>query len=592
MVVALALPVQFAQAFSETAETETISITSLSIETPPVNSPTTTIITEDDNENQTNTTTLNDTIPLDTSSSTDDTTSTTVFTSSTPTLISTSTDPIDTDDTTTTIDTNTSTLEITTTTPNETPTTTITSTTDTNINNTTTLPNNTGGTNTSAQEVQKSLISSVTIQDTINKILNFFRSNQSTNGLILDGGTSGWVAMSFSANNIYSDTIKNSETDLASALKQYNFSDTADLNLCAAYPRQILALDALGDSRTTASTKILVQKIKEQCFANGIYGQNGINDDVFGLIALLAHDEPANSTQIKTIISSIESDQTSDGAFTWAGYAGADITGAAINSLIYARNRGATIKESAIIKAKNYLKSTQLTDGGWNSGWGEESEILTTSWAVMGIDALGEGQAEWFKDAKNPWYVLTEKIAGKEYYESAWAPGPDWFAMKHAVPALAGKSWPTTITQRIFSETPPTNSTGNSTNPEVISPTTTLVISTTTVETFLTTSTTSTPNLIIATSTIIITNETTTNTIPSLTTTTIDKIQKTKQLMKTKKNLLPKNIAGEKITSSTTTASPTTPATSSTNTVPKVGAVIQKIFSLIFTGLKSIFSRR
>ena len=56
---------------------------------------------------------------------------------------------------------------------------------------------------------------------------------------------------------------------------------------------------------------------------------------------------------------------------------------------------------------------------------------------------LGEKQADWTKNDKNPWHVLVEKLSTNGYYECGWAPGTvEWFGTKHAVPALIGKPWP------------------------------------------------------------------------------------------------------------------------------------------------------
>ena len=118
-----------------------------------------------------------------------------------------------------------------------------------------------------------------------------------------------------------------------------------------------------------------------------------------------------------------------------------------MNALAFAKQKGASISDSVFTNAKTYLKNEQLADGGWGFG---ASDPLTTSWVIMGLNALGEGQTDWFNSSgKNPWYPLVEQLNTAGYYEPSWAPGTvDWFGTKHAVTALLGKSWPITLNPR------------------------------------------------------------------------------------------------------------------------------------------------
>ena len=247
-------------------------------------------------------------------------------------------------------------------------------------------------------------------------------------------------------------------------------------------------------------------KIKTECYKNNIFGLAGINDDIFGLFSLLALEEDIDEPIVSTTINTILTDQQIDGSFTWAGWPGADITGVAINALKYAQTKGAEINNEIFSKAKNYLKSQQLTDGGWGNS---AADALTTGWAVMGINALDEGQDEWFSASKkNPWHPLVSLINTAGYYESAWAPNTiDWFATKHAVPALLGKSWPIILPARQEETNIANNNTGGGTYLEqiVIIPTTTLEVVTTTLDI-----TTTTPE--VATTTLDITTASTTQT--------------------------------------------------------------------------------
>ena len=329
---------------------------------------------------------------------------------------------------------------------NQTPTTTEDSTTTTTDNFTTTTP-----------PITNDLITSA-----VNKILNYLKTQQSEDGKIIDGTITDWAIMSFGANGEYAENIK--QTSGASLLdyeKKYNLDDPSDMNACATYPRHILALLAGGVEPTDSAILGLKDKINTICYQNNLYGLNGINDDIFALLALSALNTNQSEPIMLDIVSTTLSWQMENGAFSWpdwfnpsAKVAGDDITGAAIDALKYAQTKGASVDENIFDKAKTYLKSSQQTDGGWGYG---SSDVMTTSWVLMGINALHNTQNDWFvtSTGKNPWHPLVNNLKAEGFYESAWAPGTvDWFAMKHAVPALAGKFWPIVLTPIVknFSE--------------------------------------------------------------------------------------------------------------------------------------------
>lgn len=308
--------------------------------------------------------------------------------------------------------------------------------------------NNGQGAGVNTESNTSSIISSSDIAAKIGQILNFLKTQQSADGKIIDGGLTDWAIISFAANGEYAEDIKKGDKSLLDFARVYDFSDASDLNICASYPRHVLALLSGGVASSDDQIKSLITKIKSQgCYQNHQFGQNGINDDVFALLSLLAVNNDISDSIIVGIIESIIEDQTVDGAFTWAGYPSADITGAAINALKYASKKGADIDPGVFVRAKNYLKNQQLSDGGWGLG---QSDVVTTAWTMMGLNALTEGQSGWFASTnKNPWSVLMDQLNDLGFYESVWAPGTiDWFAEKHAVPALLGKSWPIFLTPR------------------------------------------------------------------------------------------------------------------------------------------------
>ncbi len=275
-------------------------------------------------------------------------------------------------------------------------------------------------------------------------ILDYFQNQIDEQGKIQDGNITDWIIMSFAANNIYSQTIKNNRgISLIDFALNYDFSAPSELNLCASYPRHLLALLSSGVNKEkikNLQTEIL------NCFNNNQYGQAGINDDVFALLALIAYNKNSNQDKINFLINKISQDQNESGAFTWNGFASPDISGAALNALVYAKNNNFNIDENIINKVNNYLRTSQKTDGGWS--WSNDDNVssdnLNTIWAIMGINAQNQTQTDWLNQNNHqPWEILVNNLNNQGYYESAFNPGTvDWFSTKHAVPALLGKNWP------------------------------------------------------------------------------------------------------------------------------------------------------
>lgn len=387
--------------------------------------------------------------------------------------------------------------------------------TSTETNTTTTSTDNSGNSGgsggNSTSTVQNVTISQAQIDDSVNKLLNYLKSNQSNDGKVFDTSTADWAAISFGANNIYSSDIKSGDKSLYDFIYNYIPTSATEDNVCAAYPRHILALLSSGVSDSDTKIIDLKNKINTECVHADNFGIDGINDDVFGLIALIASGENPNSKGVKITTADILANQNpTSGAFTWPGWGGGpatpgpDITGAAINALKYAQNNGVNINESVFTNAKQYLKTSQLADGGWGcDSRCSTSDALTTSWAVMGINTLGQNQNDWFNSVgKNPWYILTDLNGDHFTYSYSGSTYDDWFGTKHAVPALLGKSWPIILSPKttaasnsggLFTETTSTPSTTSTiaTSTPIIA-TTTVVIATTTPTTTI--ETTSTPN--------------------------------------------------------------------------------------------------
>lgn len=356
-------------------------------------------------------------------------------------------------------------------------------------------PGDNGPTNSSK------LVSETTINETIAAILSYIRSVQNETGAVESDDVTDWIAMAFGSQGIYADKVASGERSLLHALHDYKPTADTELNACAAYPRHVLAYLAAGIDSGEPVVQGYIERIKTECHTDNLYGQPGINDDMFALLALLATGTDIDDEVVKTTFNTILADQRSSGAFTWNGGAAPDATGGALNALKYADSKGMSVESTVYANAKTYLKSNQSADGGWGFDGETSSDINTTSWVMMGINALGEGQSEWSNtQERNPWHVLTESLTDGGFYTSIYTdPDPDWFATKHAVPALSGDSWAITLPARKLDDVIPDkiNNSCSACETEAATTSTTESISdmftTSTIDLFLDDSTSTTP---------------------------------------------------------------------------------------------------
>lgn len=313
----------------------------------------------------------------------------------------------------------------------------------------------------------------------VNKILNYFISAQEKNGMVYDANTTDWVIMSFGADNQYSNTIIKDKISLTDYADVQTITTTTDSNVCAGYARHILSYLANGSNKPEKVSELVANIKSDLCYSlsSGAYGEkfgSGTNDDVFTLLALLGNDENISEEIIVDLVDNIKKSQDMvTGGFSIGWGMGADATGVSISALKYAQKKGFDIDTTIFDKATKYLHDTQLNDGGWN-GWDISSDVLTTSWAIMGINSLDQSESNWFNsNHKNPWHVLSENLKEGGYYPSTWSPHVEWFSMKHAVPALLGKSWPIILASKVLDTNDYRNSVPNNVPPAVEIATTT-----------------------------------------------------------------------------------------------------------------------
>jgi len=271
--------------------------------------------------------------------------------------------------------------------------------------------------------------------------INFLKLKQDSSGKITGGFSSApqWASIAFSTNNIDVSTIKNP----INSLKDYLLTDIPSEGSATDWETRILAVVAIGDNPTNFGGINLVQNLETFYNNNQIGDTCALNDDIFGLLALIASGNSSN-TRIKqdTLNFIISKQDATDGGFSWSAPscpwygAASDMTAAALQALQAAKDNDlANVNlDDAITKAKNYLLTNQYADGGF--GYYGSSDADTTGWVLMAFNVLGMKDSSPALNAEN--YLNSKQDSSGGFL--SWA-GADSTTTAQAVIALTGKSW-------------------------------------------------------------------------------------------------------------------------------------------------------
>ena len=238
---------------------------------------------------------------------------------------------------------------------------------------------------------------------TINDGISYLRSQQQSNGQISGfSGVSGWAAMTFAAASIDPATVKNGSLSLL----DYLIANPPTTSSSATeWERGILAITASGKNPYNFGGTNYVQNLETYHNNSQIGVTTQINDDIFGLLALVSAGSNASTQTKQDALNFILAHQGSDGGFSWSttGSSDVDDTAAALQALVAAQKAGMTAPNlsTAITNAQNYILAAKNTDGGFASTKGDASNTSTTSWAVMALNPwLSVSKEQWTRDSR------------------------------------------------------------------------------------------------------------------------------------------------------------------------------------------------
>lgn len=217
------------------------------------------------------------------------------------------------------------------------------------------------------------------------------------------------------------------------------------------YTAPILAITALGENPRTFGSQDYVAALKNFHQQNQIGDVSLINDDIFGILALISAGESKTDQVISDAKNFILAQQNADHGWGFAVNSDSDTntTAAAILALLSAGE----VKTSAPIQnALAYLQSAQNSDGGITydpqSPWGTDSDSSSTAWVIWALNALDINPASWNKSGNNPTTYLESSQTAAGYFSYQPGSAEDAFSAvttAYAVIALSGKSLPLQI---------------------------------------------------------------------------------------------------------------------------------------------------
>jgi len=229
-----------------------------------------------------------------------------------------------------------------------------------------------------------------------------------------------------------------------------NYLKTLSASSATDYEKIILAITAAGQNPRTFGDIDFVSQLRGFYQNNQIGSPNYLNDDFWGILALVSAGEDSNGQIIQGSKNFILANQNSDGGFPFGVGWGSDIddTAAAVMALLEV---GVKTDDSVIAKAVDYLKTNQNNDGGFPydpvSPWGTASNASSDAWVISAINKLGEDPdgSSWSKNGASPVDHLLSLQAGGGYFEWQEGTGEDSFSpvtTSYAVIALANNYYP------------------------------------------------------------------------------------------------------------------------------------------------------
>lgn len=270
--------------------------------------------------------------------------------------------------------------------------------------------------------------------------LDYLSNEQNTDGSIGSFVDSAWVVMAIAA----AGEDPHDWQFGGNSIVDYLAANSGSASSSTDYSRMVLAIVAAGEDPSDFGARDFLSLLEGTYDGNQLGEVTYVNDDAFGIMALISAGRDSGSSIIVDSVDFILTSQNVDGGwgFSVGGDSDVDMTSACIMALIAAGESGSS---SPITSALSYIESTQADNGGFES-WGS-TNAETDCWGISAIVAAGEDPngAGWTSEGGNtPVDDLTtyQQLGGAFYFQDS-VPGawPEQTTAK-AIIALLGKWYP------------------------------------------------------------------------------------------------------------------------------------------------------
>jgi len=278
----------------------------------------------------------------------------------------------------------------------------------------------------------------------VTEALNYLRGQQGPDGSIGGFGPSAWVAMAIVAAGEDPHDWKAGDNSIV----DYLADNAAQATLATDYARMVLAIVAANESPTDFGGRNFLSLLQATYDGTQIDESSLVNDDFWGVMALIAAGKSPNSEIVENSVSFIKGCQQAGGG--WGFDPGAswgpdvDSTSAAIMTLVAA---GENPGSDAITQGLAYIKLAQTDDGGFYS-WGA-TNADTDCLAINAIVAAGQDPTSsgWTKNSNTPIdHLLSLQQADGSFYRASGDPGfSPWQTTAGAIQALLGEPHPVRV---------------------------------------------------------------------------------------------------------------------------------------------------
>jgi len=270
--------------------------------------------------------------------------------------------------------------------------------------------------------------------------LDYLRNNQTIQGDIGGFATSAWVTMAIATAGEDPHDWKAGSNSIV----DYLAANAGDATSVTDYARMTLAIVAADEDPTSFGGRDFVNLLKGQYNSGQIGDTSLLNDDFWGVIALISAGESQSSELVANSVAFIKANQNDDGGWSWGVGQGSDVddTACAVMALIAARESSSS---NAITNGLNYIKSQQADNGGFLS-WGATNPS-TDSWAIDAIVVAGQNPTSsyWTKNNNTP---IDDLLGFQDTTDGSfpdWQGNPSPWITAYAIPTLLGKPYPVKI---------------------------------------------------------------------------------------------------------------------------------------------------